>query len=244
MASTQNTELSRKGDMHLWMHDDKYSDLEVQCQGETWLVHRSILGSRSKYFDALISGLRKRTDGYYVLKMDAFQPDLLEAIMYFIYTGEVYHVDIEGSPVDYEVHSKLHQLGGYFELQEFQEALIPRIAKNLDYRANCYKGGKHILTNEKLDELLRAIRVAYDGIEDEQADLRKLYVGFFVKCFPAVAKNDHFYEQIRRMPLFSADLLKALGLKAWGMESNSSTTGKATARKSTAGKSTPAKATR
>ncbi|KAK7953112.1 n-carbamoyl-l-amino acid hydrolase [Apiospora saccharicola] len=232
MASTQNTDLSRKGDMHLWMHDDKYSDIEVQCQGETWLVHRSILGSRSKYFDAIMSGLRK---------MDAFQPDLLEAIMYFIYTGEVYHVDIEGSTIDYEVLSKLHQLSGFFELQEFQEALIPKIANNLDRSTNYFKQPKNAkrFTKKKLDVFLRAVRVAYEGLEDEQAELRKLYVNFFFKSFPLVAKDDYFYEQIRRMPLFSADLLKALGLKAWGMESNGSTVGRATA-----GKSTPAKATR
>lgn len=121
--------------------------------------------------------------------------------------------------LDYEVHAKLHQLSRYFEFEEFGEALIAMGTKNLNDRADYYKKNPRAkFTKTKLDRLLSGVVEAYIGDKEEQEDLRSLYVKFFVQCFPNLSQDEYFYEQIRRMLLFSADLLKALGLKGWGVE--------------------------
>lgn len=89
----------------LW-NKGKYADIKVICQGKSWLLHRSILGSRCQWFSEIMEGLRKvrtkrgkydtkaNTDTfppqngkYYELKMDAWKPDLVRTVMYFIYSG-------------------------------------------------------------------------------------------------------------------------------------------------------------
>lgn len=113
----------------------------------------------------------------------------------------------------------MYQLGGYFEFKEFQAAQLAKCSTHLDRRAAGHKNRGNKFNNNNIERILRGVRFTYKDDEDETADLRKLYVGFFVECFPYLAKHPYFHEQLRHMPLFSADLLKALGLSGFGAQS-------------------------
>ncbi|KAK8001302.1 hypothetical protein PG991_013524 [Apiospora marii] len=230
MSSAQNTNLSRKGDVALFK-SGKYADILIICQGQKILLHRSILGSRCAWLSDIMTGLRKvstqretygtkeHTDAFpvqkgkhYELKMDAYKPALLRTVLYFIYSGEIDHPDLKGRHPDYEVYSRLHQLGGYFEFEEFQKALLAKLSKNLDMRGSWYKQNPETeLPNRKMDWIFRGVRVAYSGEEADQADLRKIYVDFFTQCAKNRAGNQHFYGQLEGMHPFGHDLLVAYG---------------------------------
>ncbi|KAK7911501.1 hypothetical protein PG985_013982 [Apiospora marii] len=210
MSSAQNTNLSRKGDVALFK-SGKYADILIICQGQKILLHRSILGSRCAWFSDIMTGLRKKGK-HYELKMDAYKPALLRTVLYFIYSGEIDHPDLKGRHPDYEVYSRLHQLGGYFEFEEFQKALLAKLSKNLDMRGSWYKQNPETeLPNRKMDWIFRGVRVAYSGEEADQADLRKIYVDFFTQCAKNRAGNQHFYGQLEGMHPFGHDLLVAYG---------------------------------
>lgn len=92
--------------LHSLWKTAKYADIKIFCHGKGWRVHRSILGSRCAWFSEMMEGLRKvstksrtydtnakpdtvpsQKDQWYALRIDAFQPDLVRTVLYFIYNG-------------------------------------------------------------------------------------------------------------------------------------------------------------
>eukprot|EP00092_Neocalanus_flemingeri_P025487 GFUD01027635.1.p1 GENE.GFUD01027635.1~~GFUD01027635.1.p1 ORF type:complete len:389 (-),score=101.20 GFUD01027635.1:68-1177(-) len=70
------------------MLDAKHSDVVLKCKGEKFHCHRSILGARSAVFSKMFdSDMKEATSGLVVI--DDVEPDILEIMVEFVYTGEV-----------------------------------------------------------------------------------------------------------------------------------------------------------
>ncbi|KAK7959337.1 uncharacterized protein PG986_004191 [Apiospora aurea] len=236
MPTTRNSAIVRKGDDLLWK-TQIYADMKIICDGKHWLVHRNILASRCAWFNDRIWTLSKvrtarETDyrtqrltkviatqkgQYYELELEGYYHLLVRAFLYFIYTGVLDHEHLNNtSTPDNVVIAQLHRMSGDFDLWELKEALVAMCSKALDARLECYAQNpeKTIVVNGILD----GVKYAYTRPEHQQADLRAVYVNFFARCLKRIGDSTTFYERIRDIPAFSADLLEVIGKKSWGDE--------------------------
>jgi len=66
--------------------DPKHSDVVLKCQNEQLLCHKAILGTRSAVFERMFDvDMKEATSG--VVVIDDVEPDVLKAMVEFIYTG-------------------------------------------------------------------------------------------------------------------------------------------------------------
>eukprot|EP00092_Neocalanus_flemingeri_P008682 GFUD01009352.1.p1 GENE.GFUD01009352.1~~GFUD01009352.1.p1 ORF type:complete len:387 (-),score=114.19 GFUD01009352.1:91-1194(-) len=70
------------------MLDPKHSDVILQCQGEKFHCHKSILGARSTVFSKMFdANMKEATCG--LVEINDVEPDIVETMVEFIYTGGV-----------------------------------------------------------------------------------------------------------------------------------------------------------
>ncbi|KAK8062723.1 hypothetical protein PG997_014820 [Apiospora hydei] len=203
--------------MFLW-RTRKYADMKIVCDGKYWLVHRNILASRCAWFNDRIWKLRKK-EGYYELVLEDHHHLLVRAFLYFIYNGVIDHEHLrDRMKPDNVVLAKLHRMGIDFDLPELRDALVTMLTKALNGRI------EYIAENPtekiKVTGILGGVKFAYSRAEHQQAELRAAYLNFFSRCLKQIGPNSHFYEKIRSIPAFSADLFQVMGRKNWGDESD------------------------
>ncbi|KAK8029591.1 hypothetical protein PG993_010882 [Apiospora rasikravindrae] len=217
MPSSHNSGIGTKGDKLLWQ-TRIYADMKIICDGKYWLVHRNILASRCDWFNARISGLCKKGE-YYELKLEGYHHRLVRSFLYFIYNGVIDHEHLKDtSKPDNVVLAKLHRMASDFDLWKLKDALVAMCTHYLDGQIEYYAQSPK--ENLQVTGILAGVKYAYSRAEHQQADLRAVYVNFFARCHRNVINNPHFYEQIRAIPDFSADLLKVTGKTGWGGESD------------------------
>eukprot|EP00092_Neocalanus_flemingeri_P035785 GFUD01038965.1.p1 GENE.GFUD01038965.1~~GFUD01038965.1.p1 ORF type:complete len:367 (-),score=95.94 GFUD01038965.1:78-1178(-) len=70
------------------MLDAKHSDVVLECQGEKFQCHKSILGARSTVFSKMFdANMKEATIGLVVI--NDVEPDIVDKMVEFIYTGDV-----------------------------------------------------------------------------------------------------------------------------------------------------------
>eukprot|EP00092_Neocalanus_flemingeri_P016324 GFUD01017671.1.p1 GENE.GFUD01017671.1~~GFUD01017671.1.p1 ORF type:complete len:379 (-),score=108.20 GFUD01017671.1:35-1126(-) len=70
------------------MLDAKHSDVVLECQGEKFHCHKSILGARSTVFSKMFdANMKEATIGLVVI--NDVEPDIVDKMVEFIYTGDV-----------------------------------------------------------------------------------------------------------------------------------------------------------
>jgi hypothetical protein len=69
-------------------NDQSTSDFIVECQNEKFYVHEMILKDQSEYFEAILRNdcLENKEKK---LKIDDFEPEIVEALLRYIYNGAV-----------------------------------------------------------------------------------------------------------------------------------------------------------
>ena len=69
------------------LEDPQHSDVVFKCKTEELLCHRAILGTRSAVFGRMFDvNMKKATSG--VVAIDDDEPDILKAMVKYIYTGD------------------------------------------------------------------------------------------------------------------------------------------------------------
>eukprot|EP00092_Neocalanus_flemingeri_P105078 GFUD01134643.1.p1 GENE.GFUD01134643.1~~GFUD01134643.1.p1 ORF type:complete len:374 (-),score=100.42 GFUD01134643.1:52-1173(-) len=79
---------SRLAAMKSLMLDAKHSDVVLECQGEKFNCHKSILGARSTVFTKMFDANMKEAASVLVGINDV-EPDIVQTMVEFIYTGDV-----------------------------------------------------------------------------------------------------------------------------------------------------------
>jgi len=82
------TEASLAGWQDMWQNR-RFTDAVVRCQGQSFAVHRAVLGSRSPVLAAMFAqeGLREGAERQ--LAISDAEPQLVEAMLRYMYIGEV-----------------------------------------------------------------------------------------------------------------------------------------------------------
>jgi len=74
-------------DLKSLMLDTKHSDVVLKCKGEKFHCHKAILGARSAVFSRMFDAdMKEATSG--LVEIDDVEPDIIEAMVEYIYTGE------------------------------------------------------------------------------------------------------------------------------------------------------------
>ena len=75
-------------DMTKLMDDWEISDFRLKCGSKIFMVHKAILGARSKVFRAMfLSGMKEAVDGEAVIT--DVEENILEEILHYLYTGKL-----------------------------------------------------------------------------------------------------------------------------------------------------------
>ncbi|KAK6836051.1 hypothetical protein PG987_006546 [Apiospora arundinis] len=179
-------DVSQNGDLFLWQ-TGKYGDVRVSCQGQSMLLHRSIL-SRCAWFkehiDSMIIGREVNE-----IKLDQFDPSLLQTLLSFIYSTKVYHSKLppQAQHVDHAVLATLYGMGIFFKFPEFQTAVLHMVNDNIKEGVLMYQKKPELqMSISTIDDLMDGIRIAFAGSIHDQAALRRIYVHLFVACWKNV----------------------------------------------------------
>ena len=107
-------------------------------------------------------------------------------------------------------------MGIHFQFPKFMSAVIDLGTKSFNTSLKTAKRDPTTkIPQYQLDNLLGGVKRAYNGDTRKQKTLRNQYVALFTQCYRNVQKDPYFYQEIRAVPMFSADLLKSLGLNDW-----------------------------
>ncbi|KAK7994108.1 hypothetical protein PG989_007489 [Apiospora arundinis] len=205
-------DVSQNGDLFLWQ-TGKYGDVRVSCQGQSMLLHRSIL-SRCAWFkehiDSMIIGREVNE-----IKLDQFDSSLLQTLLSFIYSTKVYHSKLppQAQHVDHAVLATLYGMGVFFKFPEFQTAVLHMVNDNIKEGVLMYQKKPELqMSISTIDDLMDGIRIAFAGSIHDQAALRRIYVHLFVACWKNVVSDTYFHDAVHSVPTFSKEVKNGVRL--------------------------------
>ena len=110
------------------LEGDKSCDLDIICGEKTLRVHKWFLKAKSPVFEAgLSSGMKEEREG--VVKIDDVTPDIITAMIHYIYTGKLGDEDLNISDVAYAAEKYLlpgwvEELCSKLSAQEVTEEMV------------------------------------------------------------------------------------------------------------------------
>ncbi|KAK8102031.1 hypothetical protein PG984_015177 [Apiospora sp. TS-2023a] len=162
MASTLD-DIKTVGDRTLFITGMHY-DTVVHCKGVHWTLHKSILSSRCEWFREKLAAAKPQGRPA-VIRTYEFPSDLVNTLLRFIYTAQVWHPRIS----DHLVVATLYNMSTHFRLPKLGEALVAEMQRRTGVivSVRCRRGANggvpRRFTKKQLDELVEAVRIAYNG---------------------------------------------------------------------------------
>ena len=110
------------------LEGDESCDLDIICGEKTLRVHKWFLKAKSPVFEAgLSSGMKEEREG--VVKIDDVTPDIITAMIHYIYTGKLGDEDLNISDVAYAAEKYLlpgwvEELCSKLSAQEVTEEMV------------------------------------------------------------------------------------------------------------------------
>ncbi|KAG8157843.1 hypothetical protein KVR01_012505 [Diaporthe batatas] len=187
------------------------ADVEVKCGGQTWKLHKTILCTRSVWFNKALTGVFKESETGVVALQEQERCDI-DCFLKFIYTGSI---DLQKSypgddalvallrvwkTADYLVHAPLRDLavrGTSSHAREHAQSLC-----------TAFPGENHVEDTEKIIEssLNPAISLLYS---EEMGSLKKtflpIYMSMAIASVHGLSNSKAFGSLLRDCPEFAAD---------------------------------------
>ncbi|KAK8067416.1 hypothetical protein PG996_006528 [Apiospora saccharicola] len=166
MAPTLD-DIKTVGDLTLFRTGMHY-DTVVHCKGVHWTLHKSILSSRCEWFKEKLAAAKPQEGRPAVITIYEFPSDLVNTLLRFIYTAQVWHPCIN----DHRVVATLYNMSTHFQLPKLGSALVAEMQRRTGVlvsvrRRSGSSGGRLVVprrfTKKQLDELVEAVRIAYNG---------------------------------------------------------------------------------
>jgi hypothetical protein len=118
---------SLEQDLRLLIDNEKYSDIEILCEGEKKLHgSKAILAARSEVFDRLLYNGMKENQ----ISFPKINSSVMKIILEYIYTGSIKKESLNKNNIIEVFHAANH-----FQLPSLQEFIL-NIMKNADYMEN------------------------------------------------------------------------------------------------------------
>ncbi|KAK6839234.1 hypothetical protein PG995_007483 [Apiospora arundinis] len=203
MAS-QKIDIKTEEDKNLFRSGALY-DTIIYCQSTRWGLHRGILTSRCQWFKENLSAHPKE-DGKAVFRLNDFSHDLVNTLLEFIYTGELGHPRIG----DHRVLTTLFNMSIHYKFAKFADAVIMEANRCARVVVDGRRGEGRPFKKPLLDELIGAVRIAYNGDSTKQQRIRKVYRKLFADCKASVQKDKYFYDCMRAIPIFMVDMQETI----------------------------------
>ncbi|KAK6857887.1 hypothetical protein PG995_005586 [Apiospora arundinis] len=149
------------------------------------------------------------------IKLDQFDPSLLQTLLSFIYSTKVYHSKLppQAQHVDHAVLATLYGMGIFFKFPEFQTAVLHMVNDNINQGVLMYQKKPELqMSISTIDDLMDGIRIAFAGSIHDQAALRRIYVHLFVACWKNVVSDTYFHDAVHSVPTFSKELKNGVRL--------------------------------
>jgi len=156
-----STELTRN--MRTLLLDHKHSDVVLYCQKEKFKCHKSILGARSPVFCRMFDvDMDESNRG--VVDIDDMNPEVLKAIIEFIYTGEDVTEDVDDLATLVYAGDK-YELGGLLDLCYEKFLKINDESKLAEMLIGA---DRHNLDNIKKEAMARITKDANKFLQDKE----------------------------------------------------------------------------
>ena len=164
-------------------NDKEFSDVEIECEGETFSCHKVILSTRSDIFKAMFQAdmIENRTKKVLIEDIDSV---VVKEMLYFIYTGATNE-------------EFLKERSG--ELLAAAEKYNLDVLKNIceDYLCSTLEIG-NVVDNLVLGDYHRASK------------LRKMSMTFIARNLAKVVKTVEYRNLVKSLPSLAAEILEAL----------------------------------
>jgi hypothetical protein len=118
---------SLEQDLRLLIDNEKYSDIEILCEGEKKLHgSKAILAARSEVFDRLLYNGMKENQ----ISFPKINPSVMKIILEYIYTGSIKKESLNKNNI-----IEVFYAADHFQLSSLQEFIVNTM-KNADYMKN------------------------------------------------------------------------------------------------------------
>lgn len=91
---------SLTGDFGNLFNNDEHSDFVLKCGEKSFFVHKAVLAARSDFFAGMLrSNMKERNES--TGKIENVEPDILELVLRYMYSGELAQLSMETTPKVY-----------------------------------------------------------------------------------------------------------------------------------------------
>ncbi|KAH6614470.1 BTB/POZ protein [Chaetomium sp. MPI-SDFR-AT-0129] len=216
MASTPISQY-HDSDMQMF-HKGHFSDVVVKCGDRAWMLHKSILASRSKWFSKVIKD-QAGGPSCNLVTIKMCGPNVAEVILRYIYGGttEFHHLnEPAGDGAVLLMYTKVHPAARYFGLPTLANLCLDKVHTNLNLIAAQLRGDLPTGGGEKaplVQAVTKAIRnfYAYDHeVVKKFSDiglLRAEFVHFVCDVWEILRRDREFLAFMRKeVPNFALDV--------------------------------------
>ncbi|KAM7185798.1 hypothetical protein V8F33_012188 [Rhypophila sp. PSN 637] len=199
-----------------------FADATIVCLKDTWAVHKTVLCTRSKWFLKAFEG--DQEDGQLeIVNLHSQTKEDVETLLKFIYSGM--RLDLEKFSIkngSFSAYARLFNLGETFELKPLADDAMSLLGQYCDKRLmelcsyDVDSSGREGVVDQIrgspqpfIDDLLQAIKDAYDGIE-HSTRLQAIFVSFVWAGRDRLFKEKELLAFVDVYPRFGTDMFKLM----------------------------------
>ncbi|KAK0610672.1 hypothetical protein B0T17DRAFT_121324 [Bombardia bombarda] len=203
------------------LEDGSFADAKIVCMKREWNVHKTMLVPRSKFFAKAFSPDNAQCANGTVALHD-YDPEEIDDLLRFIYSGSL---DMEKFSLDkgsFQVYAKLFNLGENFLLATLADDALSMLGQFCDQKLaqicsfDLSKSGTEGvvkedvgISKEYMDDLTKAIHIAYEGI-GISTRLQRLLAAFVWAGRERLSIADAFATVTEKCPMFGNDMFKLM----------------------------------
>ncbi|KAM7212683.1 hypothetical protein V8F06_011934 [Rhypophila decipiens] len=196
-----------------------FADATVVCLKDTWAVHKTVLCTRSKWFLKAFEGSQE--DGQLdIVNLHSHTKEDVETLLKFIYSGSKCPFVLPFPP--FSAYARLFKLGETFDLKPLADDAMSLLGQYCDKKLmelcsyDVDSSGREGVVDQIrgsprpfIDDLLQAIKDAYDGIE-HSTGLQAIFVSFVWAGRDRLFKEKELLAFVDVCPRFGTDMFKLM----------------------------------
>ncbi|KAK3314183.1 BTB/POZ protein [Apodospora peruviana] len=188
-----------------------FADVVVKCGERTWKLHKNILCTRSKWFDAALNGNFAEANSREISLSDEHGEDAVDWVIRYVYTGVCDIPTLRpGTKTNFVTCYEVYTVADYFGLPALVRIALDALAAEFDARLPRLQ-----LQGERpdyLDELFDAIELVYQHVpvpdtNRPHSPLRAAFLGFSFAARFVLVNIPAFRSFVRSSPAAAAFFL-------------------------------------
>ncbi|GAB1316963.1 hypothetical protein MFIFM68171_07173 [Madurella fahalii] len=160
-----------------------FSDVTIKCGDRTWKLHKSILCTRSVWFEKALTGSFQEAQSG-IITIENFEPEAVDWVLCYIYTGSCDVPNLKpdrGAKTHFVTCYEVYTVADYFALTTLAEIALDALTAEFDMRLGPIQL-QYESCSDWLPELFEAIRMVYaetPGSDDASlSPIHKAFLSF------------------------------------------------------------------